>query len=433
MSMSIDGLVSGLGTSDLISQLMQAESLGQTRLKNKVTSQQKVIASFQSVNTRVASLKTATATLGDSSTWSAAKATASSDAITVTAAAGAPTGKLILDMKELAQATVKTSVVSPTGSIQDGTGVSITVAGTTTPVTVETDTAQGVVDAINTANAGVSAALISSDQGSVLQLTATKTGTANDFSISGLAPTLTTITAAADAKIAVGTVGAGGYTVTSATNTFTNLIPNVTITANRVENGISVAVGSDPDAIAAQVQSMVNAANNLISEISSQSAIAVGGAGSTTGGPLTGNSLVRELKQSVLSAVTNGMADYGSFSQLGVQTDRTGKLVFDKATFVAAYQADPAAVASAMTDGLAKSLNDLASSANTNITSAIQSGNNTIRGLNDQVDNWDVRLELRQAALRKQFTNLEVALGKMNEQSSWLASQIASLGTSLEG
>ncbi|MFC6410937.1 hypothetical protein [Planobispora longispora] len=32
-----------------------------------------------------------------------------------------------------------------------------------------------------------------------------------------------------------------------------------------------------------------------------------------------------------------------------------------------------------------------------------------------------------EAALRKQFSNLEVSLGKLNQQSTWLAGQISSL------
>ena len=40
---------------------------------------------------------------------------------------------------------------------------------------------------------------------------------------------------------------------------------------------------------------------------------------------------------------------------------------------------------------------------------------------------WDTRLELRRSGLEKQFSNLEVALGKMKQQSSWLAGQLAGL------
>ncbi|HKO33698.1 MAG TPA: flagellar filament capping protein FliD, partial [Candidatus Limnocylindria bacterium] len=57
----------------------------------------------------------------------------------------------------------------------------------------------------------------------------------------------------------------------------------------------------------------------------------------------------------------------------------------------------------------------------------IQQRNAAIKGLNDQVAAWDVRLESRKTTLQRQFSNLEVALGKMQQQSSWLAGQLASL------
>jgi flagellar hook-associated protein 2 len=62
------------------------------------------------------------------------------------------------------------------------------------------------------------------------------------------------------------------------------------------------------------------------------------------------------------------------------------------------------------------------------LTGLINRRNDNIRGLNDQVSKWDTRLELRKTALQRQFSGLEVALGKMKQQSSWLASQLAGLG-----
>jgi flagellar hook-associated protein 2 len=61
------------------------------------------------------------------------------------------------------------------------------------------------------------------------------------------------------------------------------------------------------------------------------------------------------------------------------------------------------------------------------LQSLIQQRNDAIKGLNDQVSAWDVRLESRKTALQRQFSNLEVALGKMQQQSSWLAGQLAGL------
>jgi flagellar hook-associated protein 2 len=428
---SIDGLISGLSTSDLISKLMQVESAGQTRLKTQVTTQQKAITSLQSVNTKIAALKTAASAMTTASTWSAAKATSSSDAITVTAGSQATTGKLILDVTELAQIGVKTAKVTDGASLVGASGLNITVGGVSTDIPVTADTPEGVVAGINQANVGVRASLVKSDQGTILQLTGTKTGAANDFEISGLSEPLTVTQTAKDGIVTVGDPANGGYTITSATNTFSNVAQGLTVTASRKETGITVSVNSDADSMATKMQAMVDAANSLMTELKTQSAITVdssSGSKSTTNAPLSGNFAIRQLQQSVLSSVTTGASGYGSYSQLGLQTDRDGKLVFDKAKFLSAYQADPTKVQSAVTNGIGKTLGDLSSKATTDVTNLIQSGNTRIRTLNDQIDSWDVRLQVRQDSLQKQFTNLETALGKMKDQSSWLASQISSLG-----
>ena len=50
-----------------------------------------------------------------------------------------------------------------------------------------------------------------------------------------------------------------------------------------------------------------------------------------------------------------------------------------------------------------------------------------MKSLNSEIADWNNRLQLRQQTLQRQFTNLETALGKMKNQSNWLAGQIAGL------
>jgi flagellar hook-associated protein 2 len=49
--------------------------------------------------------------------------------------------------------------------------------------------------------------------------------------------------------------------------------------------------------------------------------------------------------------------------------------------------------------------------------------------LQTQIDDWDRRLELRKTALTAQFSAMETMLGTLQNQSSWLSSQIGSLPT----
>lgn len=438
---SVDGLISGLSTSSLISQLMQVEKAGQNRLKTKVTTQQSVISSFQAINTKLATLKSAATAVSDTSVWQQTmSATSSSDAVTATAGPSAKAGQLTFTVDRLAQANVQTATLDADTPVLNLGTIDLTIGGQTTTLAVEDNTAQGVVDAINGANLGVRASLVETDQGTKLQVASATTGSAGAFTLTGLNTSqpddsLDTLSAAQDARITVGTVGQGGYTVTSASNTFSNLMPGVTVTANKEATNVTVTTATNVDALATKMQALVDAANGVMTEIGTQTAATPGtnsstGSNSNTGSakPLAGNSLARQIQSNVLSAVTTGKADYGSFQQLGIESDRYGKLSFNKEKFVAAYNADPAKTQAAVTEGVGQAMKDLATAATTNITNVIQSGNNAIRDLNDQIDKWDVRLQLRQEALQKQFSNLEVALGKMQDQASWLAGQINSLG-----
>ncbi len=63
------------------------------------------------------------------------------------------------------------------------------------------------------------------------------------------------------------------------------------------------------------------------------------------------------------------------------------------------------------------------------VTAAITGRKSGIDRLETDVEDWDLRLELRRTTLTRQFTALETALGQMTNQSSWLAGQISSLPT----
>ncbi len=56
---SVDGLISGLSTSDLISNLMRVERLPQDRLKSRVTQTNTIVSTYQGLNSRFAAIKDA--------------------------------------------------------------------------------------------------------------------------------------------------------------------------------------------------------------------------------------------------------------------------------------------------------------------------------------------------------------------------------------
>jgi flagellar hook-associated protein 2 len=433
MPSSVDGLISGMSTSQVISQLMLVEAAPQLALQNKVKLQQTVLNAMQSVNTRLAALKTAAEAMTKADTWKAMRAVSSSSAVTASVTPGSPSGSLTFDVLNLAQAHVVTAAVPATGAITTGSGLTITFNdGRVVPITVTTDSAQGVADAINAAKTDVTASLVTTTSGTVLQLTATKTGQAAGFTVAGFQSTITPKVAVAgvDAKIAIGNQAAGGYTVTSANNVFTGVMAGVTLTATKVEAGVTVTVGADKQGLADKMQAMVDAANATLAEIDTQTAY---NKDTNKGGPLLGNFQMSQVRMGVLSQVSAPAAGlpagFGSYKAIGVQLDKTGRLTFDRDAFLASYDKNPTNTQTAVSTGLAKQILDRSTSDNTALTSTITNHGTYIKGLNDQISGWDIRLATRRAALQRQFSNLEVSLGKLRSQSSWLAGQLAGLPT----
>ena len=441
--MSVDGLVSGLDTTSLISQLLQVEAAPQQALKSKVVAQQRVVAAYQAVNARFVALQTAAEALIGDTAWDPVKATSSSTTVTATATAGAQAGSLSFYVDTVASAySAMTSVAAPDStSAQLPTSFDLSAYGTTTTINSDGSLAD-VAAKINAAGVGVSAALVRlSDTDYRLQVTAKTTGANSTISLydvgttTPIANTFTQTSAAADAVIRIGgTSDPGtGIAVAQASNTFTDIMAGLTFTVTAPATAATLTVASDADALANRMKGIVDAANATLDEIAKQTASnpALG-----TSSALTGDFAVRQLQQSILSLVSSPTGDV-SLKPYGIELTRDGKLSFDTEAFKAAYAADPAGTETALTTGFVTPAQDLAKVTSAPITGSltqmVQSANDAITRLNDSIADWDVRLATRKQTLQRQFTSLEVALGKMKDQSSWLAGQLASLPTWSQG
>jgi flagellar hook-associated protein 2 len=442
---SVDGLISGMSTSDIISQLIQVEAAPQTKLKAQVSTASKAVSAYQSLNTRMSAVLGVAKDLTSATTWSALRAGSSSTSVaaTVTSSttASTATGSLTFDVNRLSAAHAVVSVgkaTALTDPVVSGSPLRILRDGQD-PVTINApadSSLLSVVTAINaTANAGVRAAAVQVEPGRYrLQVTSTSTGNQSAFTLDGLDGLggYQVATQGADAKITVGT-GPGAYEVLSATNTFTGVLPGVTFTATRQETGVTLTLAPDSAGVSGKVRSLVDTANAALDEIRRQGAYKTD---TTAAGPLAGDFAVRQLSDQILSAVSSGAGGLGSLKQVGIELTRDGHLTYNEQTFLDLHKTSPA-TAKAYFDtaetGLATRLRTLADkvgrSGDGTLTMAIEGRNTQIQGLNDRVAEWDVRLSLRKQSLQRQFASMETALGKMKDQSNWLAGQISSLPT----
>ena len=118
---SVDGLISGLSTTDLITKLMSIERQPQAQLSRKITKAAATSALYQTLNTRVLAVKEAAGALTATNGLQATKArTSDLDAVAVTAASTALTGSVSFTVDRLASAHTLVSsgtVASTTGPI----------------------------------------------------------------------------------------------------------------------------------------------------------------------------------------------------------------------------------------------------------------------------------------------------------------------------
>lgn len=438
--MSIDGLVTGLDTTSLIRQLMQAERAPQRQLQTRQSQLRDTVKLFTELNAKFKALGDAAAKLDAATDWQRRSATSSDEAVVTTKVTGAPApGTMTFTVTALAAThTVIGQATAPDTSTTPIATGDFTVDGVTiTAAEYGGGTMAEVAQAINASAAGVVATTVQTSPGQYrLQLSAKESGAAGAFTVSGL-DTFDVVTQGTDASITVGT-GPGAYTVTSTSNTFADVMPGLSFTA--VSPGqATVSVATDGEALADAVDALVTAMNDIHSFIADRSKF---DQSTNRGGAFLGESMPSLLRTKLANALIDPVSGSSLVGRdLGIETDRTGKISFDRAKFLAAHADDPAAVesffgangAGTADDGVAERLSRLVTDAtrlNTGtISSFIAGREEQIRRLDEQIERWDVRLELRETALRRQFSNLETVLGRMQQQGQWLAGQLASLPT----
>jgi flagellar hook-associated protein 2 len=468
---SIGGLVSGMDTTTIISQLMQIEAQPQALLKNQLTTSQNKAAAYRDINSLFASLSTAAAALTDSSSWNLTKASSSSGTVAASATAGAQPGSISFSVDKLASGhSIISDATQKWGTVTTAFGLgTLTLTksdGSTVPINPVDSDGDGTISladavtAINASGAGVTASAVNTGAGFQLSLASTATGAASSFSLAGSSGTVgfTVLNQAQNAQITLGSGGPTPTTITSPTNTFSDVLSGTSFTVSQQATTATITVTSDPDAVAGKVQAVVSAANAVLAKIAANT-------DSTTGStaPLKGDFSLTSLAGQVLDAVSsmvgtsvldaNGQPITSSAGSNGLQLTKDGKLTFDASAFKTAFAANPALVQSVFSGAYAagvdntlntsddtittqgvgarlKTLATMASDAATGMLTSMANGQDTrAKDIQSQIDDWTTRLALRQKTLTDQFTAMETALGTLKNQSSWLTSQINSLPT----
>lgn len=467
-TLSAAGVGSGLNVQSLISQLMAVEQRPLTLLATQQAAFQAQLSGLGAVGGAMSALQTAAQSLVSASAAAYGASVSDSTVLTATAGSNAVAGSYALAVTSLAQQQKLIAAGTTSTTTAIGTGASTTLTfqlgtisgGTLTngiysgasfvadpakalvAVTIDStnNTLAGIRDAINAANAGVTATIINDGSGSPyrLSLTSNATGAASslqlavsgDAAISSLlsydpstaTQNLSQTQAAQNAQFSV-----DGTSITSTSNLVTAAIQGVTLNLAKASPNPSpatatVTVQRDTSGLTAALNSLVqsyNSVNKTIASVSAQGAV------------LQGDWAVLGLERqvrSILGGAQSGGA-YTMLSQLGISFQKDGSLALDSTKLAAALSSsitDAATLTTAIGGAIKNAADNLLGPTGplANETDGI---NRSLKNIGSRRIDIQSQLAATQARYQAQFSALDTLLSSMNSTSSFLTQQLGNL------
>lgn len=467
-----------VGTLDvptLVSQLMALERRPIDKLNTQVSSYQTKISSFGTISGLVSGFQSAVKTLNSSlQGYSAASSDASIASATANSTAVA--GSYSLNVSTLAQAQnlvasgqtsstaaigngVATTVTFDFGTISGGTlaggvytGSTFTSSGAgTKSITIDStnNTLQGIRDAINAANMGVTANIVNDGSATPYRLTLTSTTTGISHSVKittaggdgtidaliahdpgGLpaAQHLNQTIAAQNANFTV-----NGIAITGTTNSSTTAIQGVSLTLSKVTTSpITLSVSRDTAAVSSAVSGFVDSYNALYSQLKSRTVFATSG---SPGGVLAGDGTARLMMEQLRSIFRTGASGgtLTSLSEVGITSVTDGTMKVDSSKLNSAMATNYADFTNlfSSTTGFATRLDTWATSALSGgglIDNRVNSLKTYIDGYNQKISQLENRMTILQKQYTAQYSNLNMVLSRLNATSNYLTQQLTKTG-----
>jgi flagellar hook-associated protein 2 len=438
-----------MDSSSIIQQLMQLERAPQKMLQAQQSKNKDKISAFQKIEDALTSLQNIVKGFNTQATFSSLKTTvANTSVLTATSSSTAPAGNHTVQVVSLAKSErqVSTGVASKTDLVF-GTGTFSIDGGAAINVAAGQNSLQGIADAINASGAKVTASII--NDGANYRLVVNGTDTTNhvfDFTgLGGPAPTLLgapdpTYQAAAAAQLVV-----DGVNISGTSNTITGAIQGVTLNL-LTEASTNVSIATDSDAITKKISDFVAAFNNVNSLLNAQMTYDA----SKSSGILFGDSALRsiqmQLKSLLTQTVSGATGSYSTLAQLGVTSDsKTGALSVDATKLSDALAKDYANVVDYFTHngtsvltlpsnqyGIAQQFNMIidtmvhsfveGSSSNGLLETRKDTLSKTNTRLDNQIDDWELRLEKMEKNMRDQYSRMETIVSNLQSQGSSLLS-----------
>ncbi len=457
-TVNFSGVGSGIDFGIIRDAIIAQRSAPITQLQTKVSSYSSRIGAFKQMNTLLASLTSASELLTDRDLGNGRNGvTGDSSVVTTSASSAASLGSFDLSVTKVASALAQSSRAfgSPSATVLVSPAASATFelrkggAATGTAITIDStnNTLSGLRDAINAADAGVTATIVdvtgdgtqqklvlSSKEtgaaGRVELAETTATGTLADLNVNSLNPADSDFSKL-DAQFSV-----NGLSMTRSTNTISDAVTGVTINLKKA-GSTSVTVTQSTD-IENKLRGFVNAYNAV------QDFVAANYNKDATGRPtgiLAGDATLRNIQQQLRGAYGAISADNGgsleSLSDIGITASDDGHLSLDSAVFNSKLQTNADDVrallygATESQSGIFQSVHSITSGMSDSTTGSIQTAisgyESSVKSMNSSISSKLESIARLRESLIRQYSAVDAAIGQINSQGTALTSIITSL------
>ncbi|WP_394672677.1 flagellar filament capping protein FliD [Limnobacter sp.] len=372
VGISSAGIGSGLDIEGIIRSLMAAERIPLTKVTQERTAINTKISIYGIIKNSFADLKASADKLSNLSNLNPLKTTSSDDkVVSATASSSAAKGSYSIQVSQLAKAQ---SVAAPSVATSDsvvGTGSLTLTLGSydsatntftdnaaNTPVTINIgegqQTLDGIKQAINDANAGVTASIVNDGTGSRLVLTSKETGAVNGFKLEVSDADGTNTDAAGLSMLAYDPTAAAGagknaeslqvaqnanftinnLAVSKASNTVTDAVAGLTLNLKAITTApVNIEVALDDGALKTTLDGFVAAYNKIRGNLKDQQ---------QKDATLSKETTPSTLERGMRNILREQVAQYGiGLSDIGLNFDKDGVLSLDKTKLDAAVAANP--------------------------------------------------------------------------------------------
>jgi len=472
------GVGSGLDLNTIVTQLVALERQPIQTLQTKASTLNSQISLFGKVSSLFSGLQTAANKMTDTTLWQKSIAsTSDSTSVAVSSGSSAAAGSYAVSVSALAgnqTVTMDNALASSTDLVGQGrltlqlgtwdSGMTaLTDKASSPPVSIDvsaTDTLESLRDKINSADAGVTASLVTDANGVRLALRSKDSGAANGFRLSvddvdgnlidgaGLSrfafdPPATTSGLVLKQSASNARALVNGIAVESATNDVTGAVDGLTLSLRKVTTSpVSVSVSRDRDAVMTGVKGFVDAYNAVVSFLSDQTKY---DAASKSGGPLQGdavaNGLMTQLR-GILNNASGASSVFGRLSDIGLASQRDGTLTINQTKLDAAVDNNLPELKKAFANsdtttpdnnGFARRFATMASqviASDGTVSTRTQSLQKQVTKNSDEQTRLNDRVDLFQKRLIAQYTALDANVAKLNALQSYVTQQIAQMNKS---